>query len=416
MSPSGGSRSSPSGPAGRLAAAQAWVLIAFTVGLAVSISLAEISLAVLAALLLFSGRDAAGRRLAWPLWPAILAFAAITLASSLGAAEPRVSLLVARNLLLLGTIWVVLGTLRDARAAHRFVGMLFTLVAAVGVLAIVQVMLCASPHPDLALARWFFHRCERARGFFSTPLTLAGVLVMLLTATLPRLLQGDRAGGALWSRWLACAGALTVTYIRGAWIGLAAGGGLALVSTRRRLVTAAAVAGVLILLLLAMPGALQRARTIGNRSDPTTADRIAMIHAGLHMIRDHPVLGTGVGMVSRLYPRYVTPEAIRQATSHLHNTPLQILVERGAPGLVAWLLIWAMFFRRAGRALGRIPPDAVADRLLLLGCMLAIASFLVAGLFEYNFGDSEVLLVACSLMGVALAIERERKAGPPPAS
>ncbi len=70
-----------------------------------------------------------------------------------------------------------------------------------------------------------------------------------------------------------------------------------------------------------------------------------------------------------------------------------------------------MFFFRTGRALTRIPPDATEDRLLLVGCMLAIAAFLIGGLFEYNFSDTEVLLVACSLIGAAFVVEREWVAG-----
>jgi O-antigen ligase len=237
-------------------------------------------------------------------------------------------------------------------------------------------------------------------------LTLAGVLVMLLAATVPRLLEGDRSSWRLWWRWIPSAAALTLTYVRGAWIGLMLGAGLALL-TARRIVAVVSVLGVVLVCLLALPGALQRARTIGDRADPTTADRVAMIRAGVHMVRDYPLLGTGAGQVGRLYPTYATPDAIRRSTGHLHNTPLQILVERGALGFLLWLAIWVTFFLRACRALPRIPGAASEDRLLLLGCILAVASFLVAGLFEYNFGDSEVLLVACTLMGIAFVIERE---------
>jgi len=36
--------------------------------------------------------------------------------------------------------------------------------------------------------------------------------------------------------------------------------------------------------------------------------------------------------------------------------------------------------------------------------MAAIAAFLVAGLFEYNFGDTEVLLVAVALMALPFTV------------
>jgi hypothetical protein len=38
-----------------------------------------------------------------------------------------------------------------------------------------------------------------------------------------------------------------------------------------------------------------------------------------------------------------------------------------------------------------------------MGSVAATAGFLVAGLFEYNFGDSEVVMVAYSVMALAFA-------------
>jgi O-antigen ligase len=91
----------------------------------------------------------------------------------------------------------------------------------------------------------------------------------------------------------------------------------------------------------------------------------------------------------------------------LHNTPLQIAVERGLVGLALWLWIFAAFFTRAWRVCRRVPADAVADRALVVGALAAVTAFLVAGLFEYNFGDTEVLLVTLSVMALPFVVERD---------
>ena len=104
---------------------------------------------------------------------------------------------------------------------------------------------------------------------------------------------------------------------------------------------------------------------------------------------------------------YAPPEALRRHTSHLHNTPLQIAVERGLVGLALWLWIFLAFFVRAGRILRRVPPGAAADRALVAGALAAVAAFLVSGLFEYNFGDTEVLLVTLAVMALPFVVERE---------
>jgi O-antigen ligase len=88
---------------------------------------------------------------------------------------------------------------------------------------------------------------------------------------------------------------------------------------------------------------------------------------------------------------------------HLHDAPLQILVERGPVGLLAWLWLFAAFFLEGGRALARLGADQARERGLVMGGLAATVGFLVAGLFEYNFGDSEVVLVQYSVMALALA-------------
>jgi O-antigen ligase len=111
----------------------------------------------------------------------------------------------------------------------------------------------------------------------------------------------------------------------------------------------------------------------------------------------------------------VPPEGLRRATSHLHNTPLQIMVERGLVGLAAWLWLFVVFFRRVRVALERLPADAAGDRALVLGSLAAIVTFLVAGLFEYNFGDTEVLMVALAMMAIPFALAKDSVATAPAA-
>jgi putative inorganic carbon (hco3(-)) transporter len=119
------------------------------------------------------------------------------------------------------------------------------------------------------------------------------------------------------------------------------------------------------------------------------------------------VVGVGPGQVKRLYPAYAPPEALRRHTSHLHNTPLQIAVERGLVGLGLWLWIFVAFFVGAGRILRRLPATATADRALVIGALASVTAFLVSGVFEYNFGDTEVLLVALAAMALPFVIERD---------
>ena len=120
----------------------------------------------------------------------------------------------------------------------------------------------------------------------------------------------------------------------------------------------------------------------------------------------------GPGGVKREYTRYALPDAIKKRTGHVHNTPLQMLVERGAVGLAAWAWIWVAFYARAIALLRRLPGDAARERALVLGSLAAVTGFLVGGLAEYNFGDSEVVLMAWTITALPFIVERARPALP----
>src|SRR5204863_5798451 len=80
-------------------------------------------------------------------------------------------------------------------------------------------------------------------------------------------------------------------------------------------------------------------------------------------------------------------------------------VERGALGLAAWLWIWLAFYARAIALLRRLP-GAGREWALVAGSLAAVTGFLVGGLAEYNFGDSEVVLVAWTLVSLPFVVER----------
>jgi O-antigen ligase len=385
------------------------VLGAFVVGLGTSISLSQSALALLTLLWLWRLRDPAARAAArWPLWQPVLAFSAVSLVSALASGHPVTALVASKGLLLVAALYVTANTLGGPADGHRFLFALLVVVTVAAIVGLAQTVACPGPAADYGPPAWLYHRCYRARGFFSIYMTLAGVLSLVLLATLPRLLPG--AALPRWPAlpWLVSLAGLLGTYTRGAWMGFAAGVLALLPMTRKGRWL---LLGGLILLgvaALAGPSQLrQRFLTMGDLRDPTVTERVYMWRSGLTLWRSHPVLGVGPGGVKREYEAYALPEAIKKRTSHVHSTPLQILVERGVLGLTAWLWIWVAFIAKGIGLLRRLPADAARERALVVGSLAAIVGFLVAGLSEYNFGDSEVVLVAWALMALPWIADAE---------
>src|SRR5262249_31482854 len=134
---------------------------------------------------------------------------------------------------------------------------------------------------------------------------------------------------------------------------------------------------------------------------PTNRDRIAMLREGEHMIRTHPLLGIGPNMVPPPYAHYRDPDAVGKVNPHLHNVPRQIAAERGLPALGVWL--W--FIGTLAMALVRQIRTG-HERFLAAAALAAVASMLAAGLFEYNFGDSEFLMLFLVLVRLPSAADR----------
>ena len=390
---------------------------AFVVGLGLSITLAQGALALLTILMLIGLREPAARASArWPLWRPVVAFSAATLLSALASGHAGDALIASKGLLLAAALYVTAAMLRDVEAADRFLAGLTAVLLVAAVTGLLQVAVCPGPGVPERTPRWLYHRCDRAHGFFSIYMTLAGVLLLGLLAGLPRLLPGVEPLRA-WRpvAWLVMLGGLVATYTRGAWLGF--GAGVLVVASAIRRGRLLLLAGLVLLALgaLAAPYTLrQRVISMTDLQGEGPRERAYMWRSGLAMWRAHPLLGVGPGGVKREYERHALPEAAKKRTSHLHNTPLQILAERGLVGLAAWTWIWVAFFLVGLRRFRSWPPEASRERALVLGSLAAIAGFLVAGLTEYNFGDSEVVMAAWAIMALPWAVAEKPPSPPAP--
>ncbi len=196
--------------------------------------------------------------------------------------------------------------------------------------------------------------------------------------------------------------ALVVSQTRGVWIGACLG--LAIVAALRAPRSLALVAAVIAAILVLRPGPLSSRLTI---SDASSVDRYYMWQAGVDMIADRPVFGMGPGMILATYPHYRWPEAPNPNAPHLHNNTLQIAAERGIPGL-AFFLWWATAVLVAALREVRHSRGDARRGAAAIGALAVLGAAFAAGLFEYNLGDSEVLLLVLLTTAIPFALARAR--------
>jgi O-antigen ligase len=207
--------------------------------------------------------------------------------------------------------------------------------------------------------------------------------------------------------------------------------GWALVVSRTRNAWLGAVAGVAAVILMRAPRALwlipagiAAILAIGPKpvldrltiTDAASRDRYYMWQAGIDMLRDKPVFGQGPGMILKVYPQYRWAEAPNPLAPHLHDNALQIAAERGLPCLVWWVWLLAEALGCAYRELrqpgGPEQPRGLDPRWGAAAALATLAGVLVAGVFEYNFGDSEILMFVLLVTALPYALRRERTACP----
>jgi len=320
-------------------------------------------------------------------WP-LVAYAAVTLISAALSSEPRASFLETKQLVLFLLVPIT----------YRFVS------GTRGLTLSTVIVTCAAISAAFGIFQYgilhYDHLGQRPQGTLGHYMTYSGLLMLVIAVALARVLfgRGERTWAALVIPALAVAVALTFT--RSAWVGVFVAAAVLFSLKDFRLFAVIPIVAAIFVALA--PGQItQRFVSMFDLKDPTNRDRVAMLHVGERMIRSHPLLGVGPNMVQRVYADYRGPDAVEKINPHLHNVPLQIAAERGLPALAIWLWfvvtlvrdLWTRF-RRGENAF------------LAASALACVTALLTAGLFEYNFGDSEVLMLFLIVITLPAAAAR----------
>ena len=324
-------------------------------------------------------------------WP-IIAYVILSLASSFLSVNPKLSFKDDRELLLFLIVPIVYEGL-----------------ASINILKKVNLALLASGYLNCLYAIFYFffkaYPGERIKSFMGGQVMTQGGLLMLFSCmALSMLIFSKVKIKYLWGLGLILSFfALILAQTRNAWVGLVIAVCLTLLIYRP--ITLILVPIMIGLFYIASPQPIKkRALSIFNLKDPINTPRIELWRAGIKIIRDYPIFGTGPNTVEIVYqnPKYELSEATKKEV-HLHNNILQTAAERGIPTLLAWLTFMVQAFINLLKLLKNKDPALHA---LTVAALAAILGLNVAGLFEYNFADAEITMLFLYMITIPFALAR----------
>jgi O-antigen ligase len=333
---------------------------------------------------------------------AIILFLAASLTAVLFSAERLASFVNLKNLPLLVIVYLF-GRVAETRRQRR---LFFT------------VLLCSGAASSLYGIVIFALKkgsgtLNRTAGPFSNAMTYGGVLLFLcslflavgICSGLRRRVRLATLGAAVLAGT-----ALFFSFTRSAWLGMLASAVVVLSLQRRRLLILLALFIVVISVFL--PGPYRyRITSMWDPDYRTNVHRLEMIRGGWEIFKDHPWVGVGTMDLSDTYRKYMPPGAVH-VFGHLHNIFLQVAVTMGVVGLAAFCYLLYSFFRLVIGNLHRSFDGP--ERAWVVGSLGALTGFVVSGMFEWNFGDAEVVMLLYAVIGgnLALSMRADRFAGP----
>jgi len=253
----------------------------------------------------------------------------------------------------------------------------------------------------------------RITGFMSHWMTFSGQEMFALILLVAFLLFAPSAFRRGWV-WVLCGAlmfaALLLGMTRNTWLGFAVAVLYLCWFWRRWLIALLPVAGIAVI-LLAPAAVRERLTSVTSPKQGIDSNQFRVVtwRTGIQMIRRHPLLGLGPEGVKLHFDEYVPPDIPRPLPSgwygHLHNIYLQFAAERGIPTMLALMWVLLKVGWDFGRRLRTLPPGRSDERFLLHGGIAVLIATLVAGIFEHNLGDTEVLtmflvVVACGYLAL----------------
>ena len=368
-----------------------WRLLVIQVGV-ISVSIAASSIAFGLSLCLVLYMSVAGRRWLFrrtTLDYFFLAYVVVEFVTTALAVYPSQAFLNTKRLLLISIVYLVLLAF-DSR--ERIVNALLAIVGVVAALSVVEII-------------YYYLEQESRLMIFQHYMTTGGLKMIVCLIALPFIL--DSRTLPYFRKWVSAFFvpifiALLLTNTRSSWVGFV-GGFVVFSFLKSKKLFLALLAFFLLFFLFAPTQQVQRAKSIVNLADRTNHSRLVMWSTGLKIFADHPLLGVGDSDLHDVYVNYRSPDD-PEGGGHLHNIYIHLLVTLGSVGLAIVLAMFVRIVFLEYKIFTKVREDWLFGS-VALGAVGVFVGFLLNGIFEWNFGDHEIMVFVWFTVGLAAAAD-----------
>lgn len=158
--------------------------------------------------------------------------------------------------------------------------------------------------------------------------------------------------------------------------------------------------------------AIARFEILGDQYSHPGQDRVSIWRDTLRLIGLHPVLGSGLGTFTVVYPSVQTA-FLNNFVDHAHNDYLQIAAELGVPG---GILVFGAIFWILGLTVGLCWRGSEYDKAISFACLGSITAILLHSLADFNLCIPANVLVFTIILALAWSNARSEGGPRPPDS
>jgi len=318
----------------------------------------------------------------------------IAVAATITSPRPAESFFNLRKFLLIPILYLFANNLTDANRLFRITDLFVGTSAVVAVYGIIKFLMKGTP---------------KVVATQSTSMTWGAMSMIFLLVTASLFLFGSEGkkrllyGLALIPQLLG----LLLSYVRGAYVGTFVG--LMALSWLKNKKIIPFLLLLIAITFVALPDSVaKRGMSIFDLSVPSTQVRLHQWRDSIKIFKDYPLLGVGWIDLGEIHRRYADPGADLQADEftigHFHNNFVMILMYFGILGLLVFTWLIIQIIRTEYSILKGIPSQEKGLSAIACGCFAAFIGFLTNGMFDWTFGDDEIIMLVWFTVGLSLAI------------